>query len=154
MHHQTWTLSHLSSSLTLSFLLRSASGSGRAAVYAGDPGHSRHGKCRKWVECANIPIAEQLSITRSAKRTEYFSKWSLLKQESGKYAELRSPFNTRLNVTRHREDVNLKHVFHDDCKVTPFCFPASGTVHSNERPVHEERPGLRSRLLHHSTVHV
>ena len=32
--------------------------------------------------------------------------------------------------------------------------PFSGTIHSNERPLHEERPRLRPRLLHHGTVHV
>lgn len=29
---------------------------------------------------------------------------------------------------------------------------SAGAVHSDERPVHEERPGLRSGLLHHGPV--
>ena len=29
-----------------------------------------------------------------------------------------------------------------------------GTIHSDARPVHEERPGLRPRLLHHRAVHL
>ncbi len=29
-----------------------------------------------------------------------------------------------------------------------------GTIHRDERPVHEERSGLRPRLLHHRPVHV
>ena len=30
----------------------------------------------------------------------------------------------------------------------------SGTIHSDARPVHEEWPGLRPRLLHHRAVHL
>lgn len=33
----------------------------------------------------------------------------------------------------------------------PVCLSA-GAVHGDERPVHEERSGLRSRLLHHGSV--
>lgn len=32
--------------------------------------------------------------------------------------------------------------------------PSAGTIHSDERLVHEERSGIRSGLLHHSSVYL
>lgn len=39
------------------------------------------------------------------------------------------------------------------CVVVVF-FPCVGAVHGDEGLVHEERPRLRPRILHHSTVHL
>lgn len=48
----------------------------------------------------------------------------------------------------------LIELLHSLCKLILFVLSHSGTIHSHEGPVHEERPGLCTSLLHNSTVHL